>query len=567
MAEQQPEGAPRDVEFDQYQRYAFLRRVMHAAYPERGAGREPIAVLDVGSGPERLTERFLGNGFAVARCDVESFGQDDVCVIPADGPLPFPAGAFDAVVALEVLEHVGDEDRRRLVEECLRVARDLVVCSCPDNRPEVVAAERRVADVFERLTGQPHPFLSEHTAMGLPAEQSLRRVFADAGVTPIVVGNSPLDRWEALLTLDQLLRTFERGPEIARDLYRRANDEWPARPARDPYRRFYIALKNAKVEAAVAAAVDAEDGDDPSVHPDPLFRLAEVAATELAARASAHADVEGRLRELTEERDLSASMLAALVTADDRRRSGVAGAAHELAEHAWANHPYAANGSSVSNMRWHSHSLWCFAGPGTLSLRTSLPAGTYRIHARALSSVPARLEVRVGTTRAATPMPQRKAEHVAVDVSLESAERDVELALSPAAPAAVVADLQLLRRVEEPRATTIRRNALAIARRRPALLALAQTRVGRSLMRRFPAPPPPPVPAGTSAYELWIEQRLAERTPARPPRSGAADSLAAHDRLGHPRRVPGDARPKRPFADLFRLRVDRARQRCPWIQP
>jgi len=556
---------PVDVEFDQYQRYAFLRRITLAAYSERAAAREPITILDVGSGPERLTERFLGAGFAVTRCDVESFGQDDIVVIPAGGPLPFGDEAFEAVVALEVLEHVRPEARRRLVEECLRIARDLAVFSCPDNRPEVIEAERRLSAAFELLTGHEHPFLAEHAEWGLPTEESVRQLIHDAGVVPLVIGNSPLDRWQAFLMLDQVLRTLDRGPEIATGMYRRANESWPGCCARNPYRRFYVAPKSTRVASAVGAAIAEENGDTTPELVDPLFQLARIAAAELSAREVAHmharaelldaahrrkieaqraeelaqtiqglrdeaaglkreaaaagdraAEAEASTRLLTGQLEVLASTLTAAAGVDRAPRSRLASTVRQLTQRAWTNHPYAADESaSVTNVRSATHSLWCFAGRGSLRLRTTLEPGTYRIHCRALASLPTELDVRIGARRLRASMPQHEAKPVSTDVSLESMAEDVEISLDPVVPASVLADLQILRRVDEPLTTAVRRNAIALARRRRTLLRLAQTRIGRSLTVRL-RPPPPPLPPESSDYERWVQQRVVERAMSYP---------------------------------------------------
>src|SRR6186713_2112715 len=77
---------------DIYQRYEFLRGLTRGFLRESGA---PLRVLDVGSGPARLTELFLGHGFTITRADVSDFGESDITVITPGDPLPFADGAFD----------------------------------------------------------------------------------------------------------------------------------------------------------------------------------------------------------------------------------------------------------------------------------------------------------------------------------------------------------------------------------------------------------------------------------------------------------------------------------------
>jgi hypothetical protein len=532
----------------------------------------PVTVLDVGSGPERLTEMFLGTDFAVTRCDIESFGQDDVVVVAPGRRLPFDEGAFDAVVALEVLEHVEPEERGQLVRECLRVARDVAVISCPDGRTEVAAAERQIAGAFELLTGREHPFLSEHAARGLPPEASVRQLFDAAGIEPLVVGNSPLDRWYAFLMLDQVLRTLERGPEIAAAIYRRANTSWPGLPARDPYRRFYVGPKNERVATAIREAILEPSGEAAPDLADPVFQLARLAGAELSERDVAHvraeaqrldvehrwkvearrtaelkkqieevrnvesglradlaatrnearawetqvADAKANVDRLTAELELFSSTLAA-VTADTRaQRTRIVTAVRALAARPWSNQPYGAEPSgAVANTQSADHSLWCFTGAGSLRLSSSLGPGDYRILAYALSSLSTDLKIDVGPEVVRVPIQPHKSKQVRIDVSLASAGDAVEIRFDPVAPSAVLVDLQILRRVDEPVTRTLRRNVIAIARRRRSLLTIAQTRAGRAVARRL-RPPPPPLPPEASDYERWTHQRVLDRAASLP---------------------------------------------------
>src|SRR5687767_2846462 len=125
---------------DIYQRYAFLAQIVERVFrtvPE-GVGR--CRLLDVGSGPVRLTETFLPAWVDVARADVGTFDDPAIIQIAPDGSLPFPDDSFDIVLAMDVIEHVPEGRRAGLIAECRRVAARAVIIAGPVRTPEVEAA-------------------------------------------------------------------------------------------------------------------------------------------------------------------------------------------------------------------------------------------------------------------------------------------------------------------------------------------------------------------------------------------------------------------------------------------
>src|SRR6266540_1611768 len=93
---------------DLHARYSKLAEILTSVLTPAVATR----ILDVGAGPQRLTEQFLPPGFAaVTRTDVEAFEDEHLIAVPPNAALPFPSGAFDAVVAMDVLEHVPPTER------------------------------------------------------------------------------------------------------------------------------------------------------------------------------------------------------------------------------------------------------------------------------------------------------------------------------------------------------------------------------------------------------------------------------------------------------------------------
>ena len=75
---------------------------------------EKLHVLDVGAGHGAFTQKLHQLGYEVAACDLfpEIFYYPEVSCKKADltQPLPYPDNHFDAVVAMEVMEHILDHE-------------------------------------------------------------------------------------------------------------------------------------------------------------------------------------------------------------------------------------------------------------------------------------------------------------------------------------------------------------------------------------------------------------------------------------------------------------------------
>lgn len=118
-----------------------LRALVEAIAP---ALPENARVLDVGCGNGRL-----GRALMDARPDIKVEGLEryprDGAAIPVKGydgrSMPFSDDEFDAVIAADVLHH--EEDPHRLLGECVRVSRNLVILK--DHCVRGPLAQQRIA--------------------------------------------------------------------------------------------------------------------------------------------------------------------------------------------------------------------------------------------------------------------------------------------------------------------------------------------------------------------------------------------------------------------------------------
>jgi len=204
--------------FDQYPRYRLVSELLLAA---AGEPRQ-LSVLDVG-GCRGALARFLPLAW-VAVADLEA-GDDRRRAVIADGAaLPFRDASFDAVVAVDTLEHVPPAHRRAFVAECARVARRWVLLVGPYAAPRVVEAEALLARFLGQGLGLDHRFLEEHLRHGLPDRYATQRQLDGLGARTMVAGHGQLERWLCAMALE---------------LY--ADSQPLLRPLLDGFRRFYNA--------------------------------------------------------------------------------------------------------------------------------------------------------------------------------------------------------------------------------------------------------------------------------------------------------------------------------------
>ena len=187
------------------------------------------------------------------RADVDRFDDPDITLIVPGERLPFEDGAFDLVLALDVLEHVEAGQRRALVHECHRVARGVVLFSHPANRPEVRQAEAEFGRWARLISGQPLPFLEEHAKCGLPNGHEVAS-WAPEGWQAEVVENAPLAPWLVFNIVD-FLYAFELGDGPEKQAFNRVVNQLTPHLQRGVphYRDFVCSAASAAMAARLRA--------------------------------------------------------------------------------------------------------------------------------------------------------------------------------------------------------------------------------------------------------------------------------------------------------------------------
>lgn len=131
-------------------------------------------ILDVGSGSIGLSCYCLKQ---LVGLDLTFDGPKLRNLVPVLGSgcqMPFRDAFFDAVVAVDLLEHLEPEKRRSCITEIVRVSKGLVILGFPDGN-KAYGLDVYYKDIFKKRTGKDHPFLKEHFKYGLPERGEIEK--------------------------------------------------------------------------------------------------------------------------------------------------------------------------------------------------------------------------------------------------------------------------------------------------------------------------------------------------------------------------------------------------------
>lgn len=132
----------------------------------------PGLVVEVGSGSIGVCP-YLGRSVVGVDPDVGPDHHPALVPVRASGmDLPFRSGSIPSVLCVDALEHIDPTDRRRAVEELVRVTGGTLVIAVPAG-PRSEANDRELAEHFERRRGYVHPYFADHLRNGLPAPDDL----------------------------------------------------------------------------------------------------------------------------------------------------------------------------------------------------------------------------------------------------------------------------------------------------------------------------------------------------------------------------------------------------------
>ncbi len=245
-----------DIPFDHYQRYAA------AAHLLQTLGLDAPSVLEVGANRQRLLGQFLPQA-TFLYTDLHVEGDEKDFVVADATALPFTDQQFDAVVSLDVLEHIPADLRTRAIAEMARVAGRAVIVGFPPERPWVEQAEVEANGRWHELFGEDYVWLQEHKEFGLVQTAEVVQTFEAAGMEVLRFGQGNATLWASLMGTHFIKVKFPELEPLVEAADRLYNSRVFAGDHSDePYREYYVAVRRDTDAARLRANPPFQAGSD-----------------------------------------------------------------------------------------------------------------------------------------------------------------------------------------------------------------------------------------------------------------------------------------------------------------
>lgn len=182
-------AAAHDLPWDRYVRLKAAAQAVSAV--------NAASVLDAGGYDGAL--KFFLPGVSIDVIDPATTGGSVLCI-------PLPDQSYDAVVAVDVLEHIHPKDRKLALSEFARVARYHVIINYP------CVDSKAAQEIALELTD--NPLLREHVQWDLPDSNSILVELAEFGFSGTVHPHTSIAIWLGQYVTQNL------APEVAQKLNR-----------------------------------------------------------------------------------------------------------------------------------------------------------------------------------------------------------------------------------------------------------------------------------------------------------------------------------------------------------
>lgn len=201
---------------DQFGRYGIVAEKIKKLAKFRKQSH--ITILDVGGFKGEIHNFFNKSEASITIIDL--FDSDQKNYVKGSAlAMPFEDNSFDYVVSFEVFEHISRPDRKKFIQECVRVSKNEFLLTAPfsGKNNEVLNSEKLVNELWKEMYHKDHIWLYEHISYGTPSEQDLEKILDENGLVFRKYGDNDLLLWNLMLSFNYLTTLF-RGSGLNPDV-------------------------------------------------------------------------------------------------------------------------------------------------------------------------------------------------------------------------------------------------------------------------------------------------------------------------------------------------------------
>ncbi|MBI5184939.1 MAG: methyltransferase domain-containing protein [Nitrospinae bacterium] len=198
--------------FDKFQRYISIKEIIETIEAEEGPARDS-SFLDVGGYPGDITA-FLPGRRIFFLDTIQDRIPDYIRGNAAS--LPFKNGSMDIVICSDMLEHLPPPIRPLVLDEMARVGKGWILVGCPIKLEEIECSEKIVGNFHKALLSKEHPWLKEHSHLGLPREEFLHEYFSKKGLACLDIPNGNLLNWLFMMLVNEYINSIPENQYAAK---------------------------------------------------------------------------------------------------------------------------------------------------------------------------------------------------------------------------------------------------------------------------------------------------------------------------------------------------------------
>lgn len=268
-----------DVLFDQYQRYQNVTDIINSM---RMPG-QVFNILEVGANEHQNLEKFLPID-QITYLDIqlpEHLKNNPKYILGDATSMDFPDNHYNVVVALDVFEHIFENDRERFISELHRVSSNFFVITAPFHSPEVVEAERRVNEVYKSIFNKNFIWLEEHMMNGLPDLVKLSTFLRSQSIDYKIISHGDVHIWEKLMTIHFIAAQDSRLGNYRNEIDRFYNQHlFEIDFVEESYRKICVGTKKGNLSTLALKQIDPSKREKEKTKLDELektfYRLADL---------------------------------------------------------------------------------------------------------------------------------------------------------------------------------------------------------------------------------------------------------------------------------------------------